>query len=74
MFNAVRARKSYKIRRENPPEVDFIKLYRFTPENVEWLSEHFLGVNNETRGGALDSFTIMKIFLRYISDPGNGKN
>lgn len=70
MFNNLRARKEYKIRRDNPRRCDFIKLYRFSPENVEWISEHFLGVNDECRGGALSSFTKMKIFLRYIADPG----
>ena len=70
--NAVRARKMYKTRRENPIKRDFIRLYRFSRNNVEWMAEHFLGVENdeETRGARLDAFTKMKIFLRYAADPG----
>nr|CAH7736579.1 unnamed protein product [Callosobruchus chinensis] len=55
-------------RRRKDPEIDFKKLCRFTPESVSWLSEHFLGNGEETR--ALDSRTQMKIFLRYVADPG----
>ncbi|PSN41235.1 hypothetical protein C0J52_13430 [Blattella germanica] len=39
-------------------------------ENVQWLTNHFLNDNNETRGGALTNEQRMKIFLRYLSDPG----
>nr|CAH7760669.1 unnamed protein product [Callosobruchus chinensis] len=69
MLNLLRGRKTCKVRREDP-EIDFKKLFRFTPESVSWLSEHFLGNGEETRGGALDSRTPMKIFLRYVADPG----
>nr|CAH7725736.1 unnamed protein product [Callosobruchus chinensis] len=40
MLNLLRGRKTYKVRREDP-EIDFKKLFRFTPESVSWLSEHF---------------------------------
>jgi len=70
MFNVVRVRKSYKERRPDPREQDFIKLYRFAPENVDWLSEQFLTEVDDFRGGALDARTKMKIFLRYMGDPG----
>ncbi|PSN38118.1 hypothetical protein C0J52_14409 [Blattella germanica] len=39
-------------------------------ENEQWLTNHFLNENNETRGGALTNEQRMKIFLRYLSDPG----
>nr|CAH7725735.1 unnamed protein product [Callosobruchus chinensis] len=62
MLNLLRGRKTYKVRREDP-EIDFKKLFRFTPRT-------FLENGEETRGGALDSRTQMKIFLRYVADPG----
>lgn len=65
----VHERKVYKPRRLHL-ERDFKQLYRFKNENVEWLSEHFIGENGETRGGALSSEDKMKIFLRYVADPG----
>lgn len=70
MFLAPRARKVYKERRPNPDIKDFVALYRFRPENVHWLADHFLGDYQETRGGALGSFEKMKIFLRFVADPG----
>lgn len=66
----IRNEKIYKPRRPNPSDTDFIKLFRFTPENVMWLSQHFLQENRETRGGALDNHMKMKTFLRYVADPG----
>nr|CAH7725613.1 unnamed protein product [Callosobruchus chinensis] len=62
MLNLLRGRKTCKVRREDP-EIDFKKLFRFTPES-------FLRNGEETRGGALHSRTQMKFFLRYDSDPG----
>jgi hypothetical protein len=49
---------------------DYHKLYRFSKENVQWLEEHFLEHNEETRGGSLSSKTRMQLFLRFVSDPG----
>lgn len=36
----------------------------------EWMSEHFLGVVGETRGGALTSKQKFQIFSRYMANPG----
>lgn len=44
--------KVYKDRR-NTSLRDYKTLYRFEEENVQWLTQHFLGESNETRGGAL---------------------
>lgn len=62
-------RKVYKERRDQNDE-DYRTLFRFNRENVQWLTNHFLNENNETRGGALTNEQRMKIFLRYLSDPG----
>ena len=63
-------RKVYKERRDQNDE-DYRTLFRFNIENiVQWLTNHFLNENNETRGGALTNEQRMKIFLRYLSDPG----
>lgn len=71
MFVLQRAPKVYKHRREDPRDQDYVKLFRFNPESVAWLSTHFLGTDSgETRGGAIDNITKMKILLRYIADPG----
>lgn len=56
--NTLRARKNYKTRRKNPYKRDFVQIYRFSYENVKWLSEYFLRISNESRGGALDSFSL----------------
>lgn len=65
-----RRRKNYKARRDSSI-VDYKCLYRFRKENVRWLAQHFLGEEtNETRGGALSNEEKMRIFLRYIGDPG----
>lgn len=68
-FLRIRGRKTYKERRE-PSESDYKKLYRFRKENVEWLSQYFLGNKDERRGAALTSEQQMRIFLRYVADPG----
>lgn len=56
--------------RLSTPNRDFKLLYRFEENNVQWLADRFLGIGEETRGGALSSLHKMKIFLRYLSDPG----
>lgn len=65
----LRHRKLYKARL-NPQPKDYKSLYRFSDENVTWVSEHFLGVNLENRGGALTTKQKMQVFLRYMADPG----
>lgn len=65
----LRKRKVYSVRTD-VDERDWKVLYRFTRENVEWLSNHFLGHTEERRGGALTSLQRFKIFLRYVADPG----
>ena len=65
----VRARKVYKERR-TPRERDFRTLFRFDEINVQWLADYFIGENLETRGGALSPVQKMKVFLRYMADPG----
>lgn len=68
-FIQLRCPKLYRERVHTRAE-DYHGLYRFNEENVEWKADHFLGVSNETRGGALSSKKRMKIFLRFVSDPG----
>lgn len=68
-FMPIRVRKIYNVRRESR-NVDYRSLYRFEKENVEWIAEHFLGDGEETRGGSLSNLNRMKVFLRYIGDPG----
>nr|CAH7763471.1 unnamed protein product [Callosobruchus chinensis] len=48
-YNQSSFQKNIQVRREDP-EIDFKKLFRFTTESVSWLSEHFLGNGEETRG------------------------
>ncbi|XP_058817968.1 putative nuclease HARBI1 isoform X2 [Topomyia yanbarensis] len=45
---------------------NFKALYRFTNENVHWLTDHFLCDQEDTRGGGLSNFQKMKTFLRYV--------
>ena len=66
---SIRSKKEYKPR-VTTRNVDYHTLYRFEEENIEWLADHFLGSNNETRGGALNPVQKMKIFLRYVAKPG----
>jgi hypothetical protein len=49
-----------------------ISHYRFNEENVQWLTDHFLGTDylDETRGGASSALQKMQIFLRFLGDPG----
>lgn len=68
-FVNLRAQKQYKVRRE-PNRQDFKSLYRFEEENVNWMATYFLGENHERRGGALSSSHKMKVFLRYMANPG----
>jgi hypothetical protein len=69
IINLPKNRKIYKVRRKTLPD-DFKTLYRFEEQNLEWISEHFLGETTETRGGALTCKQQMQVFLRYVSDPG----
>ena len=64
-----RTKKEYKTRIATR-DCDYKQLYRFEKVNVEWIARHFLGEKTETRGGALSSEQKMKIFLRYMADPG----
>lgn len=67
-----RNRKKYRTRR-NSDESDFRRLYRFDRENFDFLVNHFLfngEQGEEMRGGSLNSAQKMKIFLRYVGDPG----
>lgn len=66
-LNLVRQPKIYHERRANN---NFKQLYRFSEENVDWLASEFLVPHHETRGGALTNQQKMKIFLRYMADPG----
>ncbi|CAB0003864.1 unnamed protein product, partial [Nesidiocoris tenuis] len=68
-FMQVRSAKVYKERRSCRVS-EFKKLFRFEEENVKWISDHFLGPEIETRGGALSPEHKMKTFLRYLADPG----
>jgi hypothetical protein len=65
----VRVRKVYKERRA-VRDRDCKVFYQFQPENVLWLSRHFLDHNEETRGNALTNEQKMKIFLYYVGDLG----
>nr|CAH7769683.1 unnamed protein product [Callosobruchus chinensis] len=68
MFH-LRSKKYYKPRRSTCHR-DFKALYRFGKENVEWLSNNFLGVESEeTRGSAICNTDKKKILLRYVADP-----
>jgi hypothetical protein len=65
----VRVRKAYKERRA-VGDRDCKVLYRFQPENILRQLRYFLDLIEETRGGALTNEKKMKIFLRYVGDPG----
>ncbi|XP_021697550.1 putative nuclease HARBI1 [Aedes aegypti] len=64
----LRKEKTYRDRRGDGD--NFKSLYRFTQGNVEWLTNYFLGDQEETRGGSLSNIQKMKTFLRYVGDPG----
>ncbi|XP_022906051.2 putative nuclease HARBI1 [Onthophagus taurus] len=68
-FINLRAEKHYKVRR-GADNRDFKSLYRFEEENLHYIATHFMGENNERRGGALSSDLKIKIFLRYMTNPG----
>ncbi|KAK9702007.1 hypothetical protein QE152_g30243 [Popillia japonica] len=62
--------KPYKRRRVTDNR-DYKVLYRFTKENVEWITHYFYGDDNlDTRGGAVSNEIKIKCFLRYVGDPG----
>lgn len=66
----IRNRKVYQPRRETS-ERDYKILYRFNEANVRWMAAHFFRrEKTETRGGALRNGDKLKIFLRYMADPG----
>lgn len=67
---STRKRKIYSFRRFGDTGDNFKSLYRFEYENVQWISNHFLPDDTETRGGAIPKVEKMKTFLRYIGDPG----
>ncbi|KAK9753041.1 hypothetical protein QE152_g3766 [Popillia japonica] len=57
-------------RRKVTDNRDYKVLYRFTKENVEWITHYFYGDDNlDTRGGAVSNEIKMKRFLRYVGDP-----
>ena len=66
---SVRAPRHYKTRRD-PRDNDFLTQYRFTRETMVWMSDYFLGEDGERRGGAVTNFQKMRIFCRYMADPG----
>jgi len=68
-FVQLRRTKEYGDRREINRH-KYKKLIRFEEKNVEWIAEHFLGNNYESRGGALSNKKKTEIFLRYLADPG----
>lgn len=68
-INTNRVCKIYKPRR-NEIDRNFRKLYRFNPENVDYLVENLLPIYGETRGGAVSNLQKIKCFLRYVGDPG----
>lgn len=72
MFLNNRKRKFYSDRRLDTGDGDSFKsLYRFTYENVQWLTDQFLGAEDyEKRGGAVSKIQKMKTFLRCVGDPG----
>lgn len=69
-FNLPVARRLYRERRL-ADDYQYRELYRFSREEVDWLSNEFLPECYETRGGRLSNHHRMLIFLRYISDPGH---
>lgn len=59
---AIHKKKEYKQRRK-PRKSDFQTLYRFNAENMEWMTQHFLGDKQETHGGAVSPKAQMMVFL-----------
>lgn len=72
MFLNIIAEERTKIYRERrlADAYQFVDLFRFNSEEVDWLVEEFLPENNESRGGCLNNRHKMLCFLRYMSDPG----
>lgn len=65
-----RQKKVYKTRRTSE-ESDFRTLYRFDRENFHTVVRIFLSDEAfDARGGGLTPAQKMKIFLRYVGDPG----
>lgn len=66
-----RRRKVYRPRRVSDGS-DFRALYRFNRENFDFLVNNFFfdEPQGEARGGGLSADRKMKIFLRYVGDPG----
>lgn len=62
--------KIYKPRREHEANRNFKNLFRFEPENVEWIADYFLGEIEETRGGSMSNYRKMKTFLHFAGDHG----
>lgn len=69
VFMNLRQEKIYKRRKVCDRRI-YKTLYRFNEENVIVLADHFLGEDEETRGGALSKKLQMELFLRYVGDPG----
>lgn len=66
-FGQDRRRRKYIERRVN---TNYNNLFRFSEDQIDFLASEFLDESNEHRGGSLSSAHKMKIFLRYVSDPG----
>ena len=51
---------------------DYKHILRFTEENVKWIVQNVLLVNDElvTRGGALSTNQRIEAFLRYAASQG----
>lgn len=64
-----RKKKLYRVRKDTIEE-NYRSLYRFDEQNVQWISDHFLGTEWERRGGGLSPKCQMQVFLRYMADPG----
>jgi len=65
----LRVCKFYK-ERKSAQLSEYKALYRFESENVQWLADYFIRVNEKSRGGALSPVQRMRIFLRYMAVPG----
>lgn len=65
-----RHQKVYRARRSSAKS-NFRTLYRFNRENFDFVVRSFLSDDvYDTRGGGLTPAQKMKVFLRYIGDPG----
>lgn len=65
-----RPKKLYRARR-NSDDSNFRSLYRFDRENFNFLVRIFFPDDvHDRRGGGLSNAQKMKIFLRYVGDPG----